>query len=157
MVFLGPHPWHMEVPRLGGQIVSLAARLYHNSWQPWILNPLSEARDQTFILLGTSRVHYGWAIKGTPELVFNRWQRIWWALQWQNENRIFYLYLDLWAWIQRDGGRLPVKVAFALGLKLLLRIKSTRKVRKILGIGNAFQKYNLYVLAKDWLYNEGGN
>ena len=30
--------------------------LYHSSWQSWILNPLSRARDRTCILMDTSRV-----------------------------------------------------------------------------------------------------
>ena len=29
-VFLGPHPWHMVVPRLGGHITAVAAGLQHN-------------------------------------------------------------------------------------------------------------------------------
>ena len=52
----------MEVPRLGVkaelqllaystatavQDVSYVFNLHHSSWQHWILNPLSEARDQT--------------------------------------------------------------------------------------------------------------
>ena len=40
--------------------------LYHSSWQCWILNPLSEARDWTCILMDTSQVHYRWATVGTP-------------------------------------------------------------------------------------------
>ena len=31
--------------------------LQHTSWQPWVLNPLSEARDQTCILMDTSQGH----------------------------------------------------------------------------------------------------
>ena len=31
--------------------------LYHSSWQCWILNPLSEARDWTYVLMDTSLVH----------------------------------------------------------------------------------------------------
>ena len=50
--FLGPHPRHMEVPRLGGvklelQLLSRVLDLHHNSRQYSILNPLREARDQT--------------------------------------------------------------------------------------------------------------
>ena len=30
--------------------------LYNSSWQRWILNPLSEARDRIFILMDTSQV-----------------------------------------------------------------------------------------------------
>ena len=40
--------------------------LYHSSWQHLILNPLSEARDQTQILMATRQVHYHWATVGTP-------------------------------------------------------------------------------------------
>ena len=58
--FLGPHQWHMEVPRLGGQLElwlpasatatatpdpSYVFDLHHSSWQCQILNPLSQARD----------------------------------------------------------------------------------------------------------------
>ena len=32
--------------------------LHHSSWQHWILNPLSEARDQTHILMDTGWVCY---------------------------------------------------------------------------------------------------
>ena len=30
--------------------------LHDSSWHRWILNPLSEARDQTWILMATSRI-----------------------------------------------------------------------------------------------------
>ena len=70
--FLGPHPWHMEVPRLGAESelqlpgyatatatldLSCLWNLHHSSWQCWIFNALSEARDQTHILMDTSQVH----------------------------------------------------------------------------------------------------
>ena len=59
-VFLGPHQQHLEVPRLVvkselqllAYITATAMRnpnhvcnLHHSSWQCWLLNPLSEARD----------------------------------------------------------------------------------------------------------------
>jgi len=59
-LFLGPHLWHMEVPRLGVKSelllpayttattmwdLSHICDLHHSSWQYWLLNPLSEARD----------------------------------------------------------------------------------------------------------------
>ena len=58
--FLGPHPWHMEVPRLGIQMelqllvyttatatrdLSRVCDLHYSSWQHQILNPLLLARD----------------------------------------------------------------------------------------------------------------
>ena len=71
--FLEPHPWHMEIPRLGVepelQLLAYATatgtrdlshicNLHHSSQQRHILNPLSRARNQTHILMDTSRVHY---------------------------------------------------------------------------------------------------
>ena len=65
LFFLGLHPRHMEVPRLGVeselQLLAyttatatpepgLVSDLHHSSWQRWILNPLREATDQTCIL-----------------------------------------------------------------------------------------------------------
>ena len=58
-VFLGPHLWHIEVPRLGMesellayptatamQDLSCICDLHHSSQQHWILNPLtSKSRD----------------------------------------------------------------------------------------------------------------
>ena len=68
-VFLGPHPQHMEVLRLGVQSEPPAYTtatampdpshvfdLYHSSWQRWIPNPQSETRDQTRFLMDTSQV-----------------------------------------------------------------------------------------------------
>ena len=46
-VFLGQHPWYMEIPRLGVLIKAVAAGLHHSSQQPRILNSLSKARDPT--------------------------------------------------------------------------------------------------------------
>ena len=40
-----------------GQIRATAASLHHSSQQGQILNPLSEARDRTLILVDTSQVH----------------------------------------------------------------------------------------------------
>ena len=39
---------------------------HHSSRQHWILNPMSEAGDRTFILMDPSQVHYHWAMTGTP-------------------------------------------------------------------------------------------
>ena len=65
--------WHMEVLRLGIKSelqlpacatatatpdLSCICDLHHSSQQRWILNPLSEARDPTRVLMSTSGVHY---------------------------------------------------------------------------------------------------
>ena len=71
-VFSGPHLQHMEVSRLGVQselqlLASTTATaiqdpscvcdLHNSSQQCPILNPLSEARDQTQVLMDTRQVH----------------------------------------------------------------------------------------------------
>jgi len=69
-LFLGPHMWHMELPRSRGRIEAVAAGLCHSNMgskphlQPTpqfttrqILNPLSETGDQTHILMEPSQVH----------------------------------------------------------------------------------------------------
>ena len=70
-VFLGKHLWHMEVPRLGIKLelqlpvytTATATRdpchvcdLHYSSQQYWILNPPSEAGDQTRVLMNASWV-----------------------------------------------------------------------------------------------------
>ena len=69
-VFLGPHLWHREVPRLGVKSelellayttatatpdLSCIFDLHQSLWQHQVLNPLSEAREQTRILMDTRR------------------------------------------------------------------------------------------------------
>ena len=81
--FLGPHQWHVEVPRL---VVELQPQppayttatsdrrhicnLHHSSQQCWILNPLREARDQTHNFLVSSRICFHCTMTGTPEIRF---------------------------------------------------------------------------------------
>ena len=75
----------MEVPRLGVQLeLQLPActtatatqdprgvcDLYHSSWQCWILNLLSEARDQTHILMDASQIPFHCTTMGTPGFFF---------------------------------------------------------------------------------------
>ena len=84
-VFFGPYPQHMGVPRLGVESeskllayttatatpdLSHVCNLYHSSWQCQIPNPLSEARDQTRILMDTSQVAYHRATVGTPRVLY---------------------------------------------------------------------------------------
>ena len=72
----------MAVPRLGVKL-ELQLRAYatatatpdpshicnirHSSWQLWILNPLSEARDRTCVLMDASRIRFHWAITENPQ------------------------------------------------------------------------------------------
>ena len=71
LLFLGPLPRHMEVPRLGVKSelqpqayaratatwdLSLIFSLHHSSWQHQIPNPLSKAKDRTCILMDPSQV-----------------------------------------------------------------------------------------------------
>ena len=71
IVFLGPNPQHREVPRLGVESElqlpacttatatldpSWVCDLHPSSQQRQILNPLSEARDGTLVLMDSSRV-----------------------------------------------------------------------------------------------------
>ena len=65
-VVLGPHLWHMEVPRLGSNAgqqhshshtdPSHIHNLCRNLWQCQILNPSSEAGNRTHIFKDTSQV-----------------------------------------------------------------------------------------------------
>ena len=69
--FLGLHLWHMEISRLGVKLelplpvtatataiqdLSPVSNLHHSSRQRLILNALSEARDQTCVLMDASQV-----------------------------------------------------------------------------------------------------
>ena len=78
--FLGPHPWHMEVPTLGVQLelqlpayttgtatrdLSHVCNLHHSSRQRRNLSPLSEARGWTCNLTVPSQIRFHCATMGT--------------------------------------------------------------------------------------------
>ena len=82
---LGLRFWHMEIPRLGVESElqlltyttatsmwgpSHVGDLRHGSQQHRIPNPLNEVRDETGILMDTSRIHCHWATTGTPAWFF---------------------------------------------------------------------------------------
>ena len=65
-VFLGPHPWHMEVPRLGVESeVQLPASTTPQQYQ--ILNPRSAARDRTHNVMKTRWVLPFYSFDGKTE------------------------------------------------------------------------------------------
>ena len=81
LVFLGPHPQHMEVPRLGVkselQLLAYASATatedpsrvcnpHHSSQQCQILNTLSKARDRNHNLMVPSRIRFCCTTTGTP-------------------------------------------------------------------------------------------
>ena len=82
LFFLGLHPQHMEIPRLGVELelqmlayaTATAMRdlsnLYHSSKQLRIPSPLSEARDWTHIFMVTSKICFPCTTTGTPALKF---------------------------------------------------------------------------------------
>ena len=49
---------------------SCVCDLHHSSWQRWILNPLSRARDQTYVLMDASRVHNLLSHNGNSKMGF---------------------------------------------------------------------------------------
>jgi len=83
-VFLGPHPWHMEVPRLGVELelepltytiataiwdLSCVCNLYHSSWQHRILNPPSKPRIKPMSSWMPIRFSNLWATIWTPHYI----------------------------------------------------------------------------------------
>ena len=84
--FLGPHPRHVEIPRLGVELelqlpayatatamqdTSHIYDLHHSSWQHRILNPVSEARDRICNLMVPRWIRFHCATMGTPRSVLN--------------------------------------------------------------------------------------
>ena len=80
-VFLGPHLWHMAVPRLeisselqlsayaratATRDLSRVCDLHHSSQQHRIFDPLSEARDRTHVLMDPSQIVNHRTRTGTP-------------------------------------------------------------------------------------------
>ena len=85
-IFLRLHPWHMEAPRLGVKLElqlpvyttatatwdpSSICDLHHSSQQRWVLNPLSETRNRTYVLMDASQIRFRRATMRTP-IFFNR-------------------------------------------------------------------------------------
>ena len=84
VLFLGLHPWSMEVSSLGVELElqlpayttatampdpSHICDLYHSSQPHQIPTPLSKARDWTHILMDTSWIRFCCATIGTPHIL----------------------------------------------------------------------------------------
>ena len=123
-VFLGLHPRHVEVPslevklelQLPAYITTMATPdpscicdLCPSSWQCWILNPLSEARDRTCIFMDTSRIHFCWATKGTPGLL----------LIWKELSRKKWLWCSI-AWYESVHFKAPTLALFFFKIPLFI-------------------------------------
>ena len=97
----------MEVPMLGDEsALQLPAytsatampdssqdfNLHHSSWQSWILNPLSKARDGTRILRDTSQICFHCTIMGTPCYLFQKLS-CWFSKYWVLFLNFIYLFI----------------------------------------------------------------
>ena len=132
---LGPHPWHMDIPRLGVQSElwlpatatatsdpSRICDLHHSSWQRRILNPLSEARDGTRNLTVPSRIHFHCAKTGTPRRTFKA-SYILLNLFLSYTNRKFYLSLAPWGESTQPSPTPLCSIQLSEGLYLVERRK----------------------------------
>ena len=67
-------PWYQVALAAGDERAvwdpSCICDLHHSSWQCWVPDPLSKARDQTCILMVTSQIHFCCATRGTPNYNF---------------------------------------------------------------------------------------
>ena len=66
---------------------------YHSSRQCLIFNPLSEARDQTLILIHTRQVRYCWATVGNPRCFSSLFLITGW-FRWHMGGVIFVTYFE---------------------------------------------------------------
>ena len=66
LVFFRAAPMACGSSPARGLIGAVATSLYHSSWQRWIGNPLSKARDRTCNLVVPSQICFCCATIGTP-------------------------------------------------------------------------------------------
>ena len=71
------HPRHIRRFKARGLIGATATtepshicNQHHSSWQRWICNPLSKARDRTLHLTVPSQIHFHYTMKGTSCSIF---------------------------------------------------------------------------------------
>ena len=85
---------------------SLICEIHHSSWQHWILNPLSGARDQTCILMDTTQVYY---LTTEP--------------QWELHIFIFFTFLPLPSYTLHS-----LSVSFSLSLLFIISLLSVPRI-----------------------------
>ena len=106
-LFLGLHPWHIEVPRLGVKSElqlsayttvtatpdpSHACDLHHSSQQGRILSSMSEARDQTRVLMDPGQIRFCCATMETPRNVYQTQSHKDFPLGFQLESFLLFLW-----------------------------------------------------------------
>ena len=74
--------------------------LYHNSWQCHIVNPLSEARDRTHLLMDTSWIRSHWATTGTLHICIEHWFLMKEQRQFCEERIVFATNRGLRIWVK---------------------------------------------------------
>ena len=120
-VFLGPHPQHMGVLRVGFKSklqlpayttatatpdLSPICDLHHSSWQLLIPNLLSKARDQTHNFMVASQIHFRCTTMGTSVWVLyildiNPFLNVSFAIIFYSVGDLFFLidsFLSFLAW-----------------------------------------------------------
>ena len=89
--------------------------LHHSSQQHRISNPLSEARDQTCVLIDAIQIHFHWAMAGTPNHNFFDWISM---VTICDVHCIFFLFWPPWgiwsSWIRSELQLQPTATAAAM-------------------------------------------
>ena len=67
-VFLEAETRPCEIKINWQEMFARVSNLHHSSRQHQISDPLSEVRDQTLILMDTSRIHFHCVTMGTPSI-----------------------------------------------------------------------------------------
>ena len=121
LLLLGPHLWHMEVPRLRVQWElqlpatvtamwnpSHVCDVHHSSRQCQILHPPSEARVRTHNLMVPSQIHFRRTMMETPNSLF-----------------FIYSFLPKSKWIKTAGWGVPAVAQW---------LKNPTRIHEVVGL-----------------------